>query len=154
MIYNVKIIIFFILNYSVIYKNTFLKITKMKQEKVSPQGQSSALHWCASILCFVDLVAIMGLEVSGVHIRVLLPRELAVNIQETVWHHRQLMVFVDEYLQTQAHAGLMDRWKVWTCTLCMVGAMIKRAREEDSKQWKQQKGVMRNRGGNQKPIPT
>lgn len=51
----------------------------------------------------------MGLEVSGVHIRVLLPRELAVNIQETVRHHRQLMVFVDEYLQTQAHAGLMDR---------------------------------------------
>lgn len=133
-------------------KNVFeVKKDDMKQENVSPQWQRSALHWCTFILCFVDLAAIMGLEVGGVHIRVLLPCELAVNIQETVRHYRQLRVFVDEHLETQTHTYRINGLLKSTCTLFMVGGIIKAKRAEVSSQWKQQKGVMRN-VGNQKPI--
>lgn len=70
----------------------------------SPQWQGSPLQWGALLLGLLLLAAIGTVGVAGIHVRVSLHGELAVDIQETLWHHCQLRIPADYHLQTQTQS--------------------------------------------------
>lgn len=76
------------------------------QSWVSPQRQSSPLQRSALLLTLLLLAAVGALEAAGVRLRVSLPGELAVDVQETVRHHRQLRIPADQHLHTDTGGEL------------------------------------------------
>lgn len=67
----------------------------------SPQRQGPPLQRCAFVLRLLLLAVLGRLEAARVHVRVSLPGQLAVDIQQTVRHHRQPLIPTYEHLHRE-----------------------------------------------------